>query len=107
MANAYKVLGQATCNGATEVYVVPSSTETIISSIVIANKEAATNTFRLYVRPDDETLNDKHHIAYELSIAANDTIILTLGLTMNAADKLYCHGSDANVICNVFGTEIS
>ena len=107
MANAYKVLGQATCNGATEIYVVPSSTETIVSSIVIANKEAANNTFRLYVRPNDETLADKHYLAYDTTIAGNDTIILTFGLTMDATDKIYCHGSDANVICQVFGTEIS
>lgn len=42
MANAYKVLGQSnlTAETATDVYTVPSATETVISTIIIANLAA-------------------------------------------------------------------
>ena len=44
MANAYKVLGQLADASANDVtlYTCPSSTETVISSIINCNRESAT-----------------------------------------------------------------
>ena len=57
MANAYKVLGQndlaATTN--TDVYTVPSSTETIISTIILANRTSSALSYRIAIRPDGAT----------------------------------------------------
>jgi hypothetical protein len=109
MATAYKVLGQtgdASANNVT-LYTCPSSTETIVSTLVIANREAAVNTFRVAVRPDGATLANEHYLAYDVSIAANDTLTLTLGITMDASDLLTVGASDANVSFSLFGSEIS
>lgn len=109
MANAYKVLGQeddASANNVT-LYTVPASTETIVSTIVICNREAATNTFRLAIRPDGATLANEHYIAYDSDIVANDSITLTLGVTLDAADVVSVGASDGNVSFSIFGTEIS
>jgi hypothetical protein len=109
MAIAYKVLGQlgdASANDVT-LYTVPASTETIVSTLVIANREGADNTFRIAVRPDATTLANEHYLAYDTTITANDTLTLTLGITLNASDLITVGASDANVSFSVFGSEIS
>ena len=109
MANAYKVLGQndlaATTN--TDVYIVPASTETIISTIIIANRTASSESYRIAIRPDGATLADEHYIAYDVPIPANDSTTITLGITLDAADVLTCYASAVDLSVNVFGTEIS
>ena len=108
MATTYKVLGQlSSTTSAVSLYTCPSATQTIVSSIVITNREAAENTFRIILRPNNETLADKHYIAYDTPITANNVIALTLGITMDASDQLYVLGSDTNLTFQAFGSEIS
>ena len=108
MATTYKVLGQlSSTTSAVSIYTCPSATQTIVSSIVIANREAAENTFQIILRPNNETLADKHYLAYDTPITANNVIALTLGITMDASDQLYVLGSDTNLTFSVFGSEIA
>ena len=108
---AYKVLAQSApaATAATDVYTVGSGIETVISTIVIANRAATAGTFRLAVRPNGVALgsNPQCYIAYDVPIAANDSTTLTLGITMDAADVLTAYCSSADMSVNVFGTEIS
>jgi len=109
MANAYKILGQTADASANDVtlYTVPASTETIISTIVVCNREAATNTFRLAIKADGGSVANEDYIAYDTSINANDSVTLTLGITLDASDVISAGASDANVSFSVFGTEIT
>ena len=109
MANAYKVLGQTDLPATTltDVYTVPSATETVISTIIIANRTASAETFRIAIRPDGATVSDEHYIAYGVPIAANDSTTLTLGITLDATDVLSVWASAVDLSVNVFGTEIS
>jgi len=110
MANAYKVLAQAhlTSTSDTNIYTVPAATESVISTIVVANITASADTFNLAIRPDGETLANKHYIAKEVPIAANDSTTLTLGITMDASDVITATAATANALSfNIFGTEIS
>jgi len=109
MATAYKVLGQEapSATTATALYTVPSATEAVISTITVCNRGSSAGTFRLYIRPDDETLANKHYLVYDASVAANQTVALTLGVTVNAADVLYCYASTGDFSFNAFGSEIS
>lgn len=109
MANAYKVLGQTDLPATTltDVYTVPSATETVISTIIIANRTATARTFRIAIRPNGATVTDAHYIAYDVPIAANDSTTLTLGITLDATDVLSVYASAVDVSVNVFGTEIS
>jgi hypothetical protein len=106
---SYKVLAQSApaATTATNVYTVPPATETVVSTIVIANRDSSAGTFRLSVRPNGSAQADQHYIAYDVPIAANDSTTLTLGITMNAADVLTAYCSSADMSINVFGTEIS
>lgn len=108
MPTTYKVLGQlSSTTSPVSIYTCPSATQTIVSSIVISNREAAENTFRIILRPNNETLADKHYLAFDTPITANNVIALTLGITMDAADQLYIQGSDTNLSFSVFGSEIA
>jgi hypothetical protein len=105
---AYKVLGQSAPAATTDtnVYTVPSATETIISTIIVANRAATAGTFRIAVRPNGATIANEHYIAYDVPIAGADSTTLTLGVTMDAADVLTVRCSSADMSVNVFGTEI-
>ena len=106
---AYKVLAQSapSATTATDVYTVGSGIETVISTIIIANRAAAAGPFRLSVRPNGATQTNAMYCAYDVPIAANDSTTLTLGITMDAADVLTAYCSSADMSINIFGTEIS
>jgi hypothetical protein len=105
---AYKVLGQSAPAATTDtnVYTVPSATETIISTIIVANRDSSAGTFRLSIRPDGDAQADEHYIAYDVPIAGADSTTLTLGITLDAADVVTFYASSADMSINVFGTEI-
>lgn len=109
MATSYKVLGQQapSATTATALYTVPSATESVISTVCVCNRGAATGTIRLYIRPDDETLANKHYLVYDAEVAPKDTVFITIGATMNAADVFYCYASTGDFSFNAFGSEIS
>ena len=109
MAATYKVLGQVNpaATTATTAYTVPSATETVISTITAANLGAAPATYRIAVRPDGATLENKHYIAYDASIAPQDTQTLTLGITLDATDVVTVFSSTATIAFNLFGSEIA
>lgn len=109
MAIAYKVLGQVapSATTSTTVYTVPAATEAIVSSVTICNRSSSAGTFRLAVRPNGATLANEHYVVYNTGITANDTIILTVGLTLDAADVLEVYTSSADMSVNVYGSEIS
>jgi hypothetical protein len=48
----------------------------------------------------------KHYIAYDSSVPANDTINLTIGITIDAEDVVTVYASSASVSFNLFGSEI-
>lgn len=109
MPTVYKVLGQVnpSATTATTAYTVPSATQTVISTITIANLGAAPGTYRIAVRPDGATLANRHYIVYDSTVAPQDTVTLTLGITMDASDVVTVLASTANFAFNLFGSEIS
>lgn len=109
MPTTYKVLGQVAPSATTDtsIYTVPSATQTVVSTIAVCNRGTASATFRLYIRPDNETLANKHYFAYDAPVTAKDTLFLTVGATMDAADVLYCYASTGDFSFNVYGSEIT
>ena len=109
MATNYKVLAQInpSATTASDAYTVPASTEAIISTIVVANVGTVLATYRLSVRPNGAGQEDKHYIAYNAPVPAQDSIALTIGVTMDAADVLTVFASNASLSFNVFGAELT
>lgn len=109
MATAYKVLGQSNpgATTATTLYTVPASTETVVSTLVVANLAATGATYRIAIRPDGAALANQHYVAYDVTVGANDSTALTLGITMNAGDVITVYASSATVAFSAFGSEIT
>lgn len=109
MPTAYKVLGQQnpSANTLTTLYTVPSSTSTVVSTVTVANLAASSGTFRIAVRPAGESIANKHYIAYDITIAALDTLTLTLGLTLATTDVVSVYASSSTMAFSAYGSEIS
>ena len=104
-----KALGQSNpaATTATSLYTVPASKEAVVSSISVANLTATAATFRIAIRPAGATLANEHYIAYDSTVAANDSTMLTIGITLAATDVITVYASTANLSFSAFGSEIS
>jgi hypothetical protein len=109
MATTYKVLGQSkpAATTATTLYTCPSATQTVISSLVVANQAGTGGTYRIAIRPNGASLSGEHYIAYDAPLAANSFVSLTLGLTIDASDVVTIFSSSADMSFNAFGSEIA
>lgn len=107
MPITYKVLGQSnpSATTATTLYTVPAASSAVVSTMTIANLAASAATFRVAVRPAGATLANQHYIAYDVTIAALDTLTMTLGLTLAATDVVTIYASTATMAFAVYGVE--
>jgi hypothetical protein len=109
MPTAYKVLGQvapsATTN--TTLETVPSATQAVVSTIAVCNRGATSATYRIAVRPGGATLANEHYIAFDSAITANNSTMITIGITLSATDVITVYASNANLSFSAFGSEIS
>jgi glucose-6-phosphate dehydrogenase assembly protein OpcA len=110
MATTYKILGQAAvATSATQVdlYTVPSATEAVVSSIVVANRDSAAATYRISCAPAGASIANSQYVAFDVTVGGSDSTVLTLGITLAATDKIRVYGSTANLTFTAFGSEIS
>lgn len=109
MATTYKVLGQSNpaATTATTLYTVPSATNTVVSTISVANLTGTAATYRIAIRPAGASLANQHYLAYDITVAASDTTVMTLGITLNTTDVITIYASTANLAFSAFGSEIS
>jgi len=105
----YKVLGQANpgANADATLYTVPAATQAVVSTLTICNQTGTPLTFRVAVRPAGEALAAKHYIAYDSPVDPNDTVTLTLGITLAATDVITVRGSSGSMSFSAFGSEIT
>jgi glucose-6-phosphate dehydrogenase assembly protein OpcA len=109
MATSYKVLGQIkpSANTLTTAYTVPSSTEAVVSTIVVTNLGSASTTYRVAIQKDGASISQEMYLAYDISIPSLDSLALTLGVTLNAADVISVESFSGLVNFNIFGSEIA
>jgi glucose-6-phosphate dehydrogenase assembly protein OpcA len=109
MPTVYKVLGQQNpaATTATTLYTVPASTSTIASTLNVCNLANSAATFRIAVRPAGAALANTHYVTYDTNLPANDSIAMTIGLTLATTDVVTVYANTANVNFSLFGTELS
>ena len=109
MPTIYKVLGQVAPSATTltTLYTVPSATDSVVSTIAICNQAGTSATYRIAVRPAGAAVANQHYIVYGATVAANDSVLLTLGLTLDTTDVLSVFASSATMSFSAFGSEIS
>jgi hypothetical protein len=112
MANAYKILGQLnpTANTQGNVYVVPSSTAAVVSSIIIANQSTSNASYSIIIVPstDNSTSPLPKHFILRGSIApSGDTVLLDFPLTLPAGTVVAANTNNASLAFSAFGVEVS
>jgi hypothetical protein len=112
MASSYKVLGQnkPEAGTLTDLYTVPSSTESVISTITVANMGPVATQYRIAVAPNGAATgisSMEQYLVYDTTIPPLDSLALTLGITINAADVIRVESYSGLVAFQVFGSEIA
>jgi hypothetical protein len=109
MPTVYKILGQSapSATTSTDLYTVPSTTQAVVSSIVVCNRDSAAATFRISTAVDGATLANSQYIAYDVTVGGSDSTIITIGATLGDTDKIRVYASTANLTFTAYGSEIS
>lgn len=110
MPQAHKVLGQSNpaATTLTTLYTVPASTtQAIGSTLSICNLSSSAANYRIAVRPSAASISNSMYLVFDAPVGANDTVVLTLGLTLAATDVVSVYASTANVAFSLFGVEIT
>ena len=104
-----KALGQSNpaATTATSLYTVPASKEAVVSSISVANLTATAATFRIAIRPLGAVLANVHYFAYDITVGASDTTVITVGITLATTDVITVYASTANLVFHAYGDEAS
>jgi len=120
MADVIRILGQldATTTSDTLLYTVPilkegalsrnAETSTTCSTLCICNRTGGAVSVDVAVLPEEDgtTVANKHYIYNGKSVAANDSIFLTIGITLGQSDKVYVKAGTANALSfSLFGVE--
>jgi hypothetical protein len=107
MPTTYKILGQITGSSATSsLYTSPVGTQTVVSSLVVANRSTSNSTFWIAAVPSGSTLDPKHYLAFQVPITGSDSTALTLGITLGAEDSIQVSGMETGSF-TLFGSQIS
>jgi hypothetical protein len=106
----YKILGQVAPANTSDanLYTVPATTQTIISTISVTNDTAASATFRIYARLNGAAAAAVNTLYFDTPLAANSTLLITAGLSLNAGDiiTVRCGTADA-ITFQAFGSEVT
>ena len=110
MAEVLKVLGQLNPSAATltDIYTVPAATSAVISSIIVANRDASVATsFRITVAVAGAGDSSEQYIYDDIDIPAKDTFTASLGITLAATDVIRVYATLATLSFNIYGSEIT
>lgn len=109
MASTYKILGQArpTNTSVADLYTVPANGQVVISTITVANTTTADAAFDIYARINGAAADQASALAYGVTVKANTTATMTLGITADSADVISVKSGTASAITfTAFGLEI-
>lgn len=109
MAESYKVLAQVNPLAATltDAYTVPAVTSAVISSLVVANRGAATIKYRISVAVAGAADNNKQYLFFDVEILKRSSVSVVLGITLQTTDVIRVQTDAATTSFNIFGVEIT
>lgn len=110
MPTNYKRLASATGNGTigTAATIYTAAAPTIVSTITVCNTSTSTQTFSIGISTVTNTYQNDGYIAYQVFVAPNDTVALTMGLTLDTTNKfLVASSTSTSVAFNIFGADIT
>jgi hypothetical protein len=108
MPRNYTILGQqnSAANTLTKLYEVPAGNSAVISSINIANLDANAAAFSIAANLSGSATSNSNYLAWRIAIPGNDSIALSLGVTLNASSQLSVNANTSTLTFSAFGTEM-
>ena len=108
MTTVYKVLGQnaPSANTITTLYTVPSGNSAVVSTVAICNQGSGNANVSLAVCVANTSVTTAQYIVKNATCVANDSVFLTIGVTLAATDTLRVNSDGANVSFAAFGSEV-
>lgn len=108
MGSVYKILGQVAPSASAASPVFVAAAPSVVSSIAVCNTASAAADYRLAVLPASASVaGTEHYLVFGDSVGGNDSVFLTLGVTLAAGDTLECFASASTVAFGAFGSEVS
>jgi hypothetical protein len=107
---AYKtsqIQGTASVSTYATLYSTPAATEAVISTIAICNTAGSSATYRIGIMGSAGTPGASEWIVYDSVAAANDTVFLTVGITLDPEKFIRVSSSANTVTFSAFVSEIS
>jgi hypothetical protein len=88
------------------IYTVPEGKQTTVTSVYVANHNDTATTYDFAVVPAGEELSLKHHLRWDMEIAAKDFENISTKITMSAGDSLVIFPSTVDTVSvTAFGVE--
>jgi len=108
MPRNYTILGQRnpSANVLSNLYTVPAGNSAVISSINIANLGADPAAFSIAANVSGVATANANYLAWRVPVPGNDSISLSLGITLNASSQLSINANTSAVSFSAFGTEM-
>lgn len=109
MATTYKnaqVAGSGNLTTYSTLYNTGASSTAVISSIVVSNVSSESATYRIGIVSSDTDPTSPNWVVYDSVVTGNDTIALTLGITLGTTQYLKVSASSTDVNIHAFISEI-
>jgi hypothetical protein len=103
----FQVQGTTSVSTYATLYNVPSATAAVISTIAICNTATSPATYRIGLDTEAGTPGASEWIIYDTTVPANDTVFLTVGMTLTQGQYVRVSSSANTVVFSAFVSEIS
>lgn len=110
MPTAYKysqVQGTASVGTFSTLYQTASATSAVISSLVVCNQASSDVTVRIGLAGSASTPAASEYLVYDAVVAGNDTVALTLGVSLPASKFVRIASSASTCNFSAFVSEIT
>lgn len=101
----YKVLAQSAPSAATATTLLTASSQTIISTLNVANTGGAADLIRIAVRPAGASLANQHYIAYGVQVPSGAVFSLQGGITLANTDVVTVYSTTGTSSFSAFGSD--
>lgn len=107
MNDNWKILAQVSPAAASETlfYTVPISSQTLLETLNVCNRDNMAATFRLRIAKVNAALSPEQWVFYDLTLQPNDTYVAMMHKRLAAKDAVYVTSSNGLVSFGAFGIE--
>lgn len=98
-----KILGQKAPAGSTSTILFQATSECVISTICVCNRNASADEFRIALVPNGLSLGNESYINHTTAISGHLTYTATIGITLSEGDTVYVYSKNGYLTFQAFG----